>query len=486
MTTTTWQQKIAQSKPDVHVHLLGIGGAGLSAIAQVLLEMGVRVSGSDRQISPRTARLMDAGATVYPQQAAANLSDLPPHARPDVVLISSAVPPENPERQAAEQLNIPVVKRNDFLSVLLSGRRVIGIAGTHGKSTTTAMTVKVLSEGGLDVGYIIGTDLPGFGNAHAGTHEIFVIEADEYDRMFLGLQPQVAVITNVEWDHPDCYPTPQSFTQAFVEFVERVQPDGCVISCTDDAGAEALRLKKQGAQKNRPTWIRYGTDATAHMRGLNPQPVPESGLRTPVQWNGTPAGEMALQVLGMHNLRNALAAASVGQWCGVPFAKIWESLHTFAGTARRLEQKGIANEVLVFDDYAHHPTEVRATLAALRQRFPQRRVWAVFQPHTFSRTHELLTEMSNSFEDADCVLVTDIYAAREQDTGRVHARDIVTGSNHASIQHTPTLADATAHLVQHVAPGDVVVTLGAGDGYQIGEALLAQLDSTESPAPVSA
>lgn len=488
-----WQTKIAQSHTAsptashtaVHVHLLGIGGAGLSAIAQVLLEMGVRVSGSDRQISERTARLMDAGATVYAQQAAANLTDLTPAEQPDVVLISSAVPEENPERRAAVALNIPVVKRNDFLSVLLAGRRVIGVAGTHGKSTTTAMTVKVLRDGGLDVGYIIGTDLPGFGNAHAGSHEFFVIEADEYDHMFLGLQPEVAVITNVEWDHPDCYPTPQSFTEAFAAFVQRVQPGGCIISCADDAGAEALRLHESAALAGDPRWVRYGTHTKADLRGVNPQPVPDGGLRTDTVWNGEPVGALALRVLGIHNVRNALAAACVGHWCNLPFDVIWQSLGTFSGTARRLERKGTVRDIIIFDDYAHHPTEVRATLAALRQRFPQRRIWGVFQPHTFSRTHELLTEMSNSFEDADRVLVTDIYAAREQDTGLVNAAHIVARSNHPAITHTPTLDDATTSLVQNVAPGDVIVTLGAGDGYKIGEALLSQLSSANSLTPVT-
>jgi UDP-N-acetylmuramate--alanine ligase len=471
-----WNERLRNRDKSLHVHLIGIGGAGLSAIARVLLEMQMRVSGSDRRSGDRAQRLVDAGATVYPQQVAANLVDLEPVRRPDVVLISSAIAPDNPERAAAEALGIPVVKRNDFLAALLASRTVVAVAGSHGKSTTTSMIVQMLRTGGLDVGYIIGTDLPGYGNASAGSHDIFVIEADEYDHMFLGLRPAVAVITNVEWDHPDCFPTPRDFAAAFEQFVAQLQPGGCVISCADDAGAEALHAAPHPAQS---TWIRYGLAADADLRALDPQPAPECGLQTALTWRGEPAGQLALQVLGLHNVRNALAAACVGRWCGLPMDDLTHGLGAFLGSARRLEWKGEANGITVLDDYAHHPTEVRATLAALRQRYPQQRVWAVFQPHTFSRTHQMLDEMAQSFCHADRVLVLDIYAAREQDTGLVSAADVVAHSSHPAIQHIARLDEAAAYLARHAQPGDVVVTLGAGDSYVVGETLLAHLQTMQ-------
>jgi len=472
-----WQERLSNRDESLHIHLIGIGGAGLSAIATVLLEMGVRVSGSDRQANTHTDRLAAAGATIYTEQVAANLTASAPVQRPDVVLISSAIAADNAERQAADALGLPVVKRNAFFPALLAARRVIAVAGSHGKSTTTSMIVKLLREGGLDVGYIIGTELPGYGNASAGSHPLFVIEADEYDHMFLGLRPALAVITNVEWDHPDCFPTPQDFQAAFEQFVQRIEADGLVISCADDDGAETVRATTQ-ARAETPRWIGYGLNETAQMWAHTPQPVADDGSTTSVYWQGTPLGELRLSVLGLHNVRNALAALCVGHQLKIPMAQMARSLYAFRGTARRLEWKGEANGITVFDDYAHHPTEVQATLAALRQRYPQRRIWVVFQPHTFSRTRQMVQPMSRSFADADHVLVTDIFAARERDDGRVSAADIVAQSPHPAITHVPTLDAATAHLLAYVRPGDVVITLGAGDGYKVGEALLTQLQNS--------
>ncbi len=272
----TWQTRLSEADPTLRVHLLAIGGAGLSAIATVLLEMGVQVSGSDRQMTPKMMQLANAGAAIYPAQVAANLTALPANERPDVVLMSSAISPDNPERRAAEALDLPIVKRAEFLPVLLAQRQLIAVAGTHGKSTTTAMIVKVLREAGIDAGYIIGADLPDYGNASAGTSPYFVVEADEYDHMFLGLHPTAAVITSVEWDHPDCYPTPESFAQAFALFTHQVAPDGLLVSCADDRGAEALRL---GTRVDGPPWQSYGQSQRADMRADNPQAVPDSGYR---------------------------------------------------------------------------------------------------------------------------------------------------------------------------------------------------------------
>ena len=470
--TGDWQARLAERDQTLRIHLIGIAGAGLSAIAQVLLEMGVGVSGSDRQASAAAGRLAAAGARVFDGQAAANLTGLAEAERPDVVLISSAVDDANAERRAAEELGIPVVKRSAFLPPLLANRRVIAVAGTHGKTTTTAMVVQVLRHAGVDCGYIIGSEVPIFGNGAAGTANEFVVEADEYDRMFLGLQPHVAVITNVEWDHPDCYPTPASYRRAFMQFGEAVVREGVLISCVDDAGAEQVRTY---APSRGPRWITYGLLDGADLRATHVRAIPGLGVEADLVWWHAPAGKLALSVAGVHNVRNALAAIAVGVSCEVPMDRALAAVSLYRGSARRFELKGEARGVTVIDDYAHHPTEIMATLAAARQRYPERRIWAVFQPHTYSRTQHMLYRMGESFENADEVIVLDIYAAREVDDGSVSAVELVAASPHRSIRHIATLAEAAAFLTEHVATEDVVITMGAGDGYRVGEMVLERL-----------
>ncbi|MFZ1752248.1 MAG: UDP-N-acetylmuramate--L-alanine ligase [Caldilineaceae bacterium] len=470
---SNWQERLHTADPTLRVHLLGIGGAGLTPIATVLHEMGIRVSGSDSQASSRTQALEALGVQVYSSQRAENLNSLTAAERPDVVLISSAVHAENPERQAAEALGIPVVKRREFLAVLLSTRSVIAVAGTHGKSTTTAMIVQALHENGIDAGYIIGSDLPGYGNAHNGRAEWFVIEADEYDRMFLGLTPQVAVLTNVEWDHPDCYPTATSFQRAFAQFVDQTRHNGLIVSCGDDEGAEELRA----FAPTRGWWISYGLDEDAELRAIAPTVAPNGCYRTEILWWGAPLVTLALNVPGIHNVWNGMAALAVARYCGVPVVDAAAALGRYTGIARRFEWKGETNGVTVIDDYAHHPTEVIATLSAARARFGERRLWAIFQPHTFSRTRQLLHEMAASFAHAERVIVTDIYAAREKDDGTLDASQLVAASSHLAIQHISGLEAIADYLAQHVTPGDVVITLGAGTSYRIGEMLLERLGS---------
>jgi len=469
--TTSWQEQLSKTDPTLRVHLLGIGGAGLTPIATVLQESGVVVSGSDAQSSARTESLQQRGIQVYPSQIAANLTSLPANQRPDVVLISSAVNAENPERQAAEALGIPVVKRREFLAVLLAERSVIAVAGTHGKSTTTAMIVHTLHENGIDAGYIIGSDLPGYGNAHNGSAEWFVIEADEYDRMFLGLSPQVSVLTNVEWDHPDCYPTPASFQRAFAQFLDQTRHDGLVISCGDDEGAEELRA----FAPTRGWWISYGLDEDAELRAVTPIVAPNGCYTTEILWWDAPLVTLSLSVPGIHNVWNGMAALAVARYCGLAVTDAAAALGRYAGIARRFEWKGETKGVTVIDDYAHHPTEVMATLAAARARFGTRRIWAIFQPHTFSRTRQMLHEMAASFAHADRVIVTDIYAAREKDDGTLNAGELVTASDHPAIEHIGGLEAIADYLAENVTAGDVVITLGAGTSYQIGEMLLERL-----------
>ncbi|MEM7126450.1 MAG: UDP-N-acetylmuramate--L-alanine ligase [Chloroflexota bacterium] len=467
----SWQSRLIERDPTLHIYLVGIGGAGLSGIAQILHEMGIGISGSDRAQSHATERLVKLGIPICVPQGSHNLANLT-H-QPDIILMSSAIAPDHSELLYAKEAQIPIVKRDRFLPVMLEGRQLIAIAGTHGKSTTTAMVTKVLREAGVEAGYLIGATLPGYGNASAGADEcpFFVLEADEYDQMFLGLQPTLAVMTNVEWDHPDCYPTPASFEQAFAQFAEKVSPKGLIISCADDPGAESVRLTTSGST----TWVTYGLDPSADLQARRPSAVAGEGYSVELRWWNAPTGQLQLQVPGLYNLRNALAAIYVGRWCGVSIQQATASLYDFKGTARRFEIKGEFEGITIVDDYAHHPTEVQMTLAAAANRFPERRIWAVFQPHTFSRTEELFQQMSQCFGQADRVLVTDIYAAREVNTGRVSSADLVSAASHPAIRYTPKLLDAVDQLELAVQPGDVVITMGAGDCYQISEMLLERL-----------
>lgn len=472
MTTEAWQERLVTQAPTLRVHLIGIGGAGLSAIATVLLQMGVTVSGSDRQPGAATQQLAEQGAQVIIGQRAENLTNLAPEQRPDVVLISSAVNAGNPERVAAESLGIPVVKRNVFLPALLAKRRLIAVAGAHGKTTTTAMIVQTLRGGGIDCGYIIGADAPGLGSGAAGSAAEFVLEADEYDRMFLGLHPAIAVITNVEWDHPDCYPTPASFRRAFMQFTETVDRNGLIVACIDDEG---VRQVLAYAPTRGPRAITYGLSEGADLRAVDVRSLPGLGAEANLIWWNAPEGRLEVAVPGVHNVRNALAALAVGVSCGVSIDAAAAALRSYRGSARRFEWKGEVDGVTVIDDYAHHPTEIEATLAAARRRYPERRIWAIFQPHTFSRTRRMLYRMGESFEAADRVIVTDIYAAREQDDGSIHARELVAASAHHAIQYIGALRAVADYLADHVTPGDVVITLGAGDGNKVGEWLLEKL-----------
>ena len=326
-------------------------------------------------------------------------------------------------------------------------------------------------ECGVDAGYIVGSELPDYGSAHAGSSPYFVIEADEYDHMFLGLTPSIAVVTNVEWDHPDCFPTPAAFRAAFAAFTTQVKDGGLIVGCADDAGAEAIRTASSAGTR----WITYGLAENADLRATAVAPGKAGGFGADLLWHDQPLGTISLRVPGLHNLRNALAATAVAHHCGLPDAQILATLSGYAGVARRFEWKGEAAGVAVIDDYAHHPTEVRATLSAAHARFGDRRIWAIFQPHTFSRTRQLLYEMAASFGNADLVRVTDIYAARESDDGTLSAADLVAASQHPQIQHISGLEAMADHLAAAVRPGDVVITLGAGTSYRIGELLLDRL-----------
>ncbi len=472
---------------DCHVHLIGIGGIGLSAIARVLLEEGRRVSGSDLKLSPITAALADLGAAIYQGHRAENVGDA------DLVVVSSAIPADNPEAAAARARGIPVVKRDWMLGRMMESRFGIAVAGSHGKTTITAMIALVLTEAGLDPTFIVGGILENLGtNARAGRGEHFVIEADEYDRTFLGLKPSIAVVTNIEMDHPDCYPRLDDLVEVFREFLDLVPADGCIIGCGDEERtrgilrelrgtlklkAQSSKLKAQkgsrGAEGLGADVVTYGLGEGVDWRAVDIRPNEGGGSSFVALREGQPVGEFALCIPGLHNVQNSLAVLAVAHRLGLHLAGVGETLRSFRGVQRRFEVKGEVNGIVVVDDYAHHPTQIRTTLRAARERYPERTIWAVFQPHTYSRTRALLGEFAASFADADHVVVTDIYAAREFDDLGVSAADIVARMKHPDARYIPGLDEAAGHLLDHLKPGDVLLTLGAGDGYKVGEDVLA-------------
>jgi UDP-N-acetylmuramate--alanine ligase len=452
-------------RPGMKVHLVGIGGIGLSGIARVLHGWGYKVSGSDRQASALTAMLEVEGMTIYAGHKADQVAGA------DVVIMSSAVAEDNPEVVEARQRGVPVMKRNQFLADLTAGKVTIAVAGTHGKTTTSAMIAWILVQAGLDPTFIAGGVLDNLGtNARAGHGSHFVIEADEYDRAFLGLWPEVAVVTTIEHDHPDCYPTLDEMRDAFARFAARVGADGLLIVGGEDREARDLGQ----------TWRRIGGQAATF--GLGPgwdwqaeQVQMGIGSSFEVWHEGRRLGECSLELPGRHNVLNALAALAAVDMVGVPFETAAGAMAEFRGTARRFELKGETGGVTVVDDYAHHPTEIRATLAAARARYPGRAIWAVFQPHTYSRTAALLKEFGTAFGNADHVMVTGIYAARESETLGMSGADVaaqIGQSGHRDVEYVETLDGAAAALLERVRPGDVVLTLGAGDGYLAGEWVL--------------
>lgn len=455
------------TQPGSHIHFIGIGGAGLSAIARVLMDLGYRVSGSDRVASALTAALSSEGATVFIGHRAGQVDGA------DAVVISSAVAADNVEVQAARARGIPIVKRADFLGAMMSGRTAVAVAGSHGKTTTTGMIATLCLAAGQDPTFIVGGQIAHLGtNARAGGGP-FVIEADEYDRTFLGLKPTIAVVTNVEHDHPDCYPTPHDFHSAFEAFVDLLPSNGTLIVCADDPGARALgerRADSAGGQV-----ARYGLAADAHWRAVDVQPNGAGGSDYVALHEGESRGLFRLRVPGLHNVVNSLASLAVADRLGVPLTLAAQALRDFRGMERRFEIKGVAQGVTVVDDYAHHPTEIRATLAAARINYPGRKIWAVWQPHTFSRTKALLNDFATAFGDADHVLVTPIYAARESDDLGVSSAAVVAAMVHKDARLVADLQTAVDVLEAEVTANDVVLTLGAGDGYLIGEQLLARL-----------
>ncbi|TPV48397.1 UDP-N-acetylmuramate--L-alanine ligase [Pseudarthrobacter phenanthrenivorans] len=442
------------------VHFVGIGGVGMSAVARIMVARGVPVSGSDAKDLPVMAELAAAGARIAVGYAAANLGDA------QTVVAGSAIRPDNPELVAAREEGLPVLHRSQALAATMGGDTVVTVAGTHGKSTTTSMVTILLQGAGLDPSFAIGANVPALGvNAAHGTSGIFVAEADESDGSFLNYRPRIAVVTNVEPDHLDHYGTAEAVYESFDRFTGLLPADGLLVACADDAGALALaeRTRKRGNTRV----LLYGTSAEAdlvlHDGGPGDTAV------------STPSGRypLALQVPGRHNALNAAAAFAVALELGVDPGAAAAALAHFSGASRRFELKGEARGVRVFDDYAHHPTEVRAALAAARSVAGGHKVHVLFQPHLFSRTREFAQEFADALNLADTALVLDIYPAREDPIPGVTSQLIADHLGGGG--RLVAAADAVATLAAAAAEGDIVLTAGAGDvtayGPQIVEAL---------------
>jgi UDP-N-acetylmuramate--alanine ligase len=450
-----------------HIHFVGIGGVGMSGIAEVLLNMGYRVTGSDIKRGETVERLEQLGAKVFIGHEAANISDA------HVVVYSSAVARDNVEVAAARARQVPAIPRAEMLAELMRLKYGIAVAGTHGKTTTTSMVAAVLAEGRLDPTVVVGGRVRSLGsNARLGQGEYLVAEADESDGSFLKLSPTIAVVTTIDAEHLDHYGSLENLTEAFLAFINKVPFYGAAVLCLDQPNVQLLipRVEKR--------IVTYGlesaADLTAHRLTL-------SGLtaRFAVQYRGEALGECSLRVPGRHNVLNALAAVAVGLDLEIPFVTIQKGIAEFSGVQRRFQVRGESRGVLVVDDYGHHPAEIRATLAAAKAGF-DRRIVTVFQPHRYTRTLHLRQEFLTAFNQSDALVVMDIYAAGEAPIEGVTGQDLadaIRAHGHRDVAFLGSdrrrILDSLEEILR---PGDLVVTLGAGDVGQLGQLLLDRLE----------
>jgi UDP-N-acetylmuramate--alanine ligase len=448
-----------------HAHFIGIGGIGMSGIAEILLSLDMKVSGSDLRLTPVTVRLAQLGATIYQGHAAANIQGA------TVVVTSSAVSPDNPEVVEAHARKIPVIQRAEMLAELMRLKYGIAIAGMHGKTTTTSMVAAVLTAGGLDPTVVVGGRVDALGsNARLGTTQYLVAEADESDRSFLKLSPILAVVTNLDREHMDCYHDMKDVEQAFLDFMDKVPFYGAVTACLDNPLLAAI------LPRARRRVYTYGVAAEADYRleflGAG-QGSPYA--RFLVHTAAGPMGPFALHVPGRHNVLDATAAVAIAHQLQVAPDKIAEGLNTFRGVDRRFQLRGKARGVTVVDDYGHHPTEIRATLAAARE-CGYKKIHVVFQPHRYTRTRDLLDRFRGAFADADSVIVLPIYAASEQPIPGVTAELLASRIEGPQVQFIAEFPAAVAAVAAQASEGDLILTLGAGSVSQLAPQILAALD----------
>jgi UDP-N-acetylmuramate--alanine ligase len=452
------------------IHFVGIGGIGMSGIAEVLLTLGFKISGSDLRESPVTQRLAGLGAIIFVGHRAENVTGS------EVVVTSSAIARENPEVHAARDQHIPVIPRAEMLAELMRLKYGIAIAGMHGKTTTTSMVAAVLAGGGLDPTVVVGGRVDAMGsNARLGKSQYLVAEADESDRSFLKLSPILSIVTNIDREHMDCYRDMEDVERAFIDFMNRVPFYGAVIACYDDDRVRGLFPKLE----RRVITYGIGEGADFQARVLSGGFKPEQGgphSRFEVTNRSKKIGEFDLHVPGHHNVLNATAAVAAGIGLDISPAKIAEALAAFRGVDRRFQLKGIAAGVSVVDDYGHHPTEIRATLAAARQ-CSSEKIHVIFQPHRYTRTRDLFDDFAQAFDQADTLQVLDIYAASEEPIPGVTAQALVDRirSSGKRVEYVSSFADAARHAASLANSGDIVLTLGAGNVYQAGPMVLEEL-----------
>ncbi len=448
------------------VHFVGIGGIGMSGIAEILLNQGFEISGSDKSLSEITNRLSQLGMKIYEGHSAENLKDA------DVLVYSSAVTVGNAEVQAAVKRKIPIIKRSEMLAECMRMKYGIGIAGTHGKTTTTSMVGLTLTEGKLDPTIIVGGKLSGLGgtNARLGNGEFIVVEADEFDRTFLKLTPTIAALTTLESEHLDTYKDLEDIKTAFIEFANKVPFYGFVVICLDEPALQDII-----PQINKKI-ITYGLTVQADLRATDIE-FSEFTSSFNVKYYGEELGRISLKIPGMHNVKNSLVAVCIARELGVSFNTIKKALESFTGVYRRFEVK-YNKDIMVIDDYAHHPTETTATLAGIRAGW-DRRLIAVFQPHLYSRTRDFYQEFGKSFLNSDVFICTDVYPAREEPIDGVSGKLIADAAHafgHKNVFYIKNKNDVPQILNEMKMAGDIIVTMGAGDIWKFGEKFVEKLE----------
>ena len=462
-----------------HVHFVGVGGIGMSGIAEVLLNMGFRVSGSDMRRSDVTARLEQLGAKIYEGHAAEHVSGA------HVVVRSTAVRGDNPEVLEARRRSIPVIPRAEMLGELMRLKpHTVAVAGSHGKTTTTSMVATVLANAGLDPTVVVGGVVGAMGsNARLGKSDLMVVEADESDRSFLMLSPTFAVVTNIDREHMDSYADMEDVRKSFADFVNKVPFYGASVLCLDDPHVQAVIPEVVRRR------ITYGLSAQADIAAREVRYDKQFGSVYQARLMGEPVGEVSLKVPGLHNIYNSLAAIAIGLELEVPFVTIAKALGEFTGVNRRFQFKGEAAGVIVVDDYGHHPTEIRATLVAAKLGSAGRRMVVLFQPHRYSRTQDLMDEFARSFNNADVLMVSDIYAASEQPIEGVSGEALVEAVRrfgHKDARYVGSVEEATQALLEETRENDMVITLGAGNVYRAGENLVELLQERGGKSEASA
>lgn len=452
------------------IHFVGIGGIGMSGIAEILLDQGFKVSGSDKSLSDITDRLQKLGAVISEGHKSENIS-----ADVDALVFSSAVSLDNPEVVEAQRRKLPIIRRAEMLAEVMRLKYGVGVAGTHGKTTTTSMISLVLMEGGLDPTVIVGGKLSGLGgtNARLGHGDFIVVEADEFDRSFLSITPTIAVLTTLDVDHLDCYRDLEDIKNAFIRFASKVPFYGFIVLCLDEP-----TLQDIVPNLSRKKLITYGINPQADIQAVDIQYKKDSTIFTVVK-DSSELGRIILQIHGNHNVQNALAAISVGLELGVTFAKVKAGIEKFTGVFRRWEKKGEIKDIAVYDDYAHHPTECRATLTGVKAGW-RRRVVCVFQPHLYTRTRDFYEEFGKAFLLSDVLIVTDVYPAREEPIQGITGELIANAAKqygHKEVHYIPDKKQVPGLLMKISKQNDIVITMGAGDIWKYGEEFLNKMKS---------